>query len=99
MFTNIFDHIKLSNKMRNLFLFFILLFVNSLTFAQLNVKAVTLNTPLDGMCPGTNQTISVKIRNDGAAPINFATTNITISVNITGANPQSYSLVVSSGAN
>ena len=99
MFTNIFDHIKLPNKMRNFFLFFALLLINSVALAQLNVKAITVNAPIDGMCPGTNQTISVKIRNDGASAINFALTNITISVNIVGANPQSYSMVISSGLN
>ena len=100
MFNNIFDHIKLPNKMRNSFLLFAILLINSPAFSQLthkvNVTAVTLGSPETGMCPGTNQTISVKIRNDGTDTLKFNITNVTISVSITGANPQSYLIVVPS---
>ena len=79
---------------RILLIFFLIL--TSFSFAQtINVKAMTLNSPLDGMCPGINQTISVKIRNDGSSEINFSPLNpITLSVAIVGANPQTYSLSI-----
>ena len=82
---------------RILLIFFLIL--TSFSFAQtINVKAMTLSTPNGEMCPGINQTISVKIRNDGSSDINFSPLNpITLSVTIVGANPQTYSLSITSG--
>jgi trimeric autotransporter adhesin len=71
-------------------------------FAQVNMTAATLTTsgtpyPSDGMCPSSGISLQVKIRNDGAALINFATKNVTVSITGTGANAQTFSTVLTSG--
>jgi gliding motility-associated-like protein len=101
-FTNTFLGKKIESLLK-LVLFFVALFLfSSSVIGQTNMTAATLTTsgdiyPSDGMCPATGLALQVKIRNDGGALINFATKNVTVSITGTGANPQTFSTVLTSG--
>lgn len=59
----------------------------------LDMLALQLVAPTSS-CFGTNQTVTVRVRNNGVATINFATNNVTINSSVTGPNPQIFGPVV-----
>ncbi len=60
-----------------------------------DITVTTLVSPVSTGCVGgTNQTVTVRIQNVGAAAINLATTNVTVTGSVTGTNPITFSNVV-----
>lgn len=55
-----------------------------------------LASPTTG-CYTANETIAVTLKNFSAYPVDLSINNATINVNITGTNPQTFSLIVTSG--
>ncbi|MCU0434168.1 MAG: T9SS type A sorting domain-containing protein [Bacteroidia bacterium] len=65
-----------------------------LIVSALDMQATALASPGTLGCFGTNQTVSVIIRNNGTAAINFATNPVTVNASVTGPNPATFTPVV-----
>jgi hypothetical protein len=65
--------------------------------AQLDVGITALVAPASPVCPALKQTITVALKNYDASTIDFAVSNVTITVNITGASTQSFNTLLTSG--
>jgi hypothetical protein len=63
-----------------------------------DVAALSLVTPVVSNCYSGAETISVRIRNNATATLNFATTPVTVKVDVTGAATASFSQTISSGS-
>lgn len=60
----------------------------------LDMGAITLVSPGTVGCYGTNQTVTVRIKNYGSQIIDFAVNNVTVNSSVTGPNPQTFGAVV-----
>ncbi|MEZ4828067.1 MAG: GEVED domain-containing protein [Bacteroidia bacterium] len=65
--------------------------------SPIDVAAVSIVSPTDPACYGTSEAVTVRIQNVGTSPLNFATDNITITLNISGASSQTFSPTLTSG--
>jgi hypothetical protein len=65
--------------------------------APIDMAAVELVSPGTTGCYGTNQTVTVKVKNFGALPMDFATNPTTVTVNVTGAATQTLSTTINTG--
>lgn len=64
----------------------------------IDMGVTSLVAPVTGSgCFTANQAVTVNIRNHGFVPVNFATDNVTVSVNVTGPNPQVFTTTLNSG--
>ena len=62
-----------------------------------DVAVASLVSPTSGICPGPNQSVTVRILNNGTQPLDFSVNPVTVSANITGPNPQTYSTTLTTG--
>ncbi len=62
-----------------------------------DMGAVAIIAPAEGQCYTATETVTVTIKNQGSAAINFATTPVTVTTNVTGAATTTLSAVVNSG--
>lgn len=63
-----------------------------------DVGITALTSPAAGPgCYGTNETVSVTLKNYGPETINFAATPVTVTTNLTGPTTQAYTTTISSG--
>ncbi len=53
----------------------------------------SFTSPVIQACPGSSELVAVKLKNEGAAPINFASKPVTIDVSVTGPNPTTFPTV------
>lgn len=65
--------------------------------AVVDVGVTALVNPASPTCAGINQTVSVTIMNHESTAINFASNNVTVFVNITGASTQNFNTTLNSG--
>ncbi|MDX2249125.1 MAG: GEVED domain-containing protein, partial [Bacteroidia bacterium] len=65
--------------------------------SPIDVSAVSIVSPTNAACYGTAEAVTVRIQNVGTQPLNFATNNITITLNISGASTQTFSPTLTSG--
>jgi gliding motility-associated-like protein len=65
--------------------------------APIDMAAVGLVSPGTASCYGANQTVTVKVKNLGALPMNFATNPTMVTVNVTGAVTQTLSTTLNTG--
>ncbi len=63
------------------------------TPGPLDMAAVSLISPLTGICYTANETVSVEIRNDHFSTIDFSVDPVIVNCNITGVNPVSFTPV------
>ena len=84
--------------MRKLLAFLSVFLLLNTSFGQ-DVGATFLQTPstFATICPDPAQSISVVIENKEATVFNFATSNVRVTVNITGPIPQSFTEEVTFG--
>ncbi|MBL7890635.1 MAG: T9SS type A sorting domain-containing protein [Bacteroidia bacterium] len=66
----------------------------SLTPPVYDVRALNLASPAATGCYTNAETVSVTIRNDGTAPIDYSVNPVTVSGAATGTNPQAFTPVV-----
>jgi len=59
----------------------------------LDVGVAALLSPLTTGCPGTADTVRIRIRNYSNQAINFALNPVTINTNVTGPNPQTFPVI------
>ncbi|MBX7243039.1 MAG: T9SS type A sorting domain-containing protein [Bacteroidia bacterium] len=63
-----------------------------------DVGAFALVTPTTSGCKSASETIRVRVKNFSTQTLNLATTNVTVNLSVTGANPQSYpSILLNTG--
>jgi hypothetical protein len=68
------------------------------TVAPVDMAATTLVAPVADNCYTANETVTVRIQNLGSQTMDFSFDNVTVSCNVTGPNPQSFTpVVLSSG--
>jgi hypothetical protein len=84
--------------MKKLFSLFFALLLVGYSFSQLDMGAVTVIVPSSPMCPDATTTITVRIRNNSAVPIVFATNNVLVSADITGASTQLFTRLLDGSA-
>ncbi|MEZ4777089.1 MAG: GEVED domain-containing protein [Bacteroidia bacterium] len=65
--------------------------------SPIDVAAVSIVSPTDPACYSTSEAVTVRIQNVGTQPLNFATDNVTITLNISGASSQTFSPTLTSG--
>jgi trimeric autotransporter adhesin len=63
----------------------------------IDAGVVSLAAPPASGCLTASETVTVNIRNHGFTAVNFATDSITVTVNVTGPNPQALSKVINTG--
>ncbi|OFY87116.1 MAG: hypothetical protein A3F72_16550 [Bacteroidetes bacterium RIFCSPLOWO2_12_FULL_35_15] len=66
-------------------------------YFPIDVGAKKLISPVANGCSGTNETLTIGVKNYGTDTLNFILNPLTINVNITGASTQSFNTVISSG--
>jgi subtilisin-like proprotein convertase family protein len=71
--------------------------INLSNLNGIDMGVVSLSSPGTSGCYTSNQAVTVVIRNHGFTAVNFATDNVTVSANITGPNPQTFSTTLTSG--
>ncbi len=62
-----------------------------------DLAVIRLVDPNSNTCYGTSTQITVRIRSFAITPIDFSVNNATINMNVTGPNPQVYSITLNSG--
>lgn len=64
-----------------------------------NMSAEALVTPSISTtgCYTSNETVTIRIRNNGSTTLNFATNNVTVTVNVTGATTQTLTTTINTG--
>ncbi|MEL6132386.1 MAG: CARDB domain-containing protein, partial [Bacteroidota bacterium] len=61
------------------------------------MAATAITEPAGDACFGTNESIVVEVENQGTQTIDFATDNMTVTVEVTGPNANTYSTTIASG--
>ncbi|MBK8582257.1 MAG: hypothetical protein IPL86_10580 [Flavobacteriales bacterium] len=67
------------------------------TAPALDMSATALVTPTTTGCYGAAEPVSITVKNNGSQPVNFATNNTTVTVNVTGVAPQVLSATLTTG--
>ncbi|MFK7922855.1 MAG: PKD domain-containing protein [Bacteroidia bacterium] len=63
-----------------------------------DVGVTAVLQPTNAFCYGQNETILVEIRNFGTAAIDFATNNVSVSADVSGANTGTYTTLIDTGS-
>ncbi|MEO1381666.1 MAG: hypothetical protein AAFV78_00330, partial [Bacteroidota bacterium] len=71
--------------------------INIREVLPLDMAASAITTPSGDACFTTTEDIVVEVENQGTQPIDFATDNMTVTVEVAGPNANTYSTTVTSG--